>query len=82
MKRRTPPHDWPKRRLEVPKPDSEECLLATVEAIRALDDARALAPRGDDVDAYDRLKGIDSQLWNLVEDLQEATYGDGDGDQE
>jgi len=68
-----------KRRLELPKPDREQCLLATIEAIRALDDARALAPKhGDEHSPRERLRGIDSQLWNLVADLQDELY-DGEG---
>jgi len=83
MKRHNPPQASRKRRLEQPRPDREQCLLATIEAIRALDDARALAPKHGDGDhsPRERLRGIDSQLWNFVEDLQDELYGsDGDPD--
>lgn len=72
-------NNWQDRRkhrtLDRPKPDAEECLLHVLEAIRALDNARMVAPR-DTADACGQLKGIDSELWNVVEELQGEMYGD------
>jgi len=68
-------HDRRKHRsLDRPKPDAEECLLQTLEAIRALDNARMVAPQS--AHARDRLKGVDSELWNVVEALQDKLYDD------
>lgn len=75
-----PQHERPRRhQIEHPAPDPEQCLLLIIEAIRVLDDARAVAPAGM-AGARDKLNGIDSQLWNLVDQLQRERYGSNGGD--
>jgi len=70
-----PQYERPRRhQIDLPAPDAEQCLLLVIEAIRVLDDARAVAP-ADMADARDELKGIDSQLWNLIDELQRERYG-------